>query len=318
MELDPAQAVHELVACPYGQTLGVSVADVGVGWARLRIDHRDENANRNGTMHGGVIASLVHMAGLAAVRASLGEPEAAPQADPGWPTQPWRGEDMEITVVDLSIHFIAAPGKEAAIADGKVVRRGREIIFADVTVATAAGETIARALVAARQSPAALFETPVRPLGRAGAAEASGVDPEALARLVSARFSGSPFSSQLRIASARYGEGNVVAVLPWQSALADHDGRVHEGAIATVIDAAGGAAAWAVEGFDARGRASTIAMHLTCGVSTRGEDVIATARPPWRTGEIFAIPVEILGRSSGRPLATGNVTYRILRPTTGA
>jgi acyl-coenzyme A thioesterase PaaI-like protein len=144
--------------------------------------------------------------------------------------------------------------------------------------------------------------------------EASGINPDALARLASARFSGSPFSGRLRIASARFGGNNVVAVLPWQSALADHTGRVHEGAFATLVDAAGGAAAWAVEGFDARGRAATIAMHLTCGISTRGEDIVATARPPWRTGEIFAIPVDLLGRSSGRPLATASVTYRIVRP----
>lgn len=319
MELDPSRAIHEIIACPYGQTLGVAVTEASAARVQLRIEDREDNANRNGTLHGGVIASLVHMAGASAVRASLAGAEASPTADAAWPSPSWRSEGVEVTVVDLSIHFLAAPDREAVSAEAAVTRRGREIVFANVVVTSASGDTIARGLVAARLAPASRVEPPLRgPVGRAAGGELGGVDPAALARLASARFSGSPFSGRLRIASARYGAGNVVAVLPWQSALADHNGRAHEGAIATLVDAAGGGAAWAVEGFDARGRAATIAMHLTCGISTRGEDVIAIARPPWRTGEIYAIPVDLLGRSSGRPLATGNVTYRIVRPSIGA
>jgi acyl-coenzyme A thioesterase PaaI-like protein len=315
MDLDPAQSVQELAASPYGQTLGVAVDEVADGRARLRLEDRAENANRNGSLHGGVIASLVHMAGVASVRASAGE--TPPTVESGRHGPARRSEGVEITVVDLSIHFIASPGREAVVADAAVRRRGREIVFAEVAVASASGEAIARGLIATRLTPAALFEPPLR--GHPGRAtdEASGVDPDALARLAVARFSGSPFSSRLRIASASYGDRNVVAILPWQSAIADHRGRVHEGAIATLVDAAGGAAAWAVEGFDARGRAATIAMHLTCGASVRGEDVVATARSPWRTGDIFAIPVDLLARTSGRPVATASVVYRIVRPAAG-
>jgi uncharacterized protein (TIGR00369 family) len=295
MDLDPGRSAGDLVACPYGTLLGVALDRAEPGAVRLRIADRADNRNRNGTLHGGVIASLAHMTGAAAARTVAGDD----------------GAGADVAVVELSVQFVAVAGGEDVAAAGRVVRRGREFVFAEVAVDGATGEPVARALVASRS---ARRETETGLLGRRVRGEASGLDADATARLATARFSGSPFSARLRIASARLEGGGVVAVLPWQGGLADHGGRVHEGALATLVDAAGGAAAWAVEGFDARGRAATIAMHLTFGAATRGEDVVAVARPAWRAGEIYSAAVDLLGRASGRALATGGVVYRIVRP----
>jgi uncharacterized protein (TIGR00369 family) len=294
MDVDPSAAIGARLACPYGEAIGVALDRAESGGVRLRLDHRGDNANRNGTLHGGVIASLAHFAGTAAASSIAAD---APPA--------------RIAVADLSMQFLAAAVGTGVLADARVVRRGREFVFAQVGITSAGGQPIALALLAARLCGPS---TPgSHPRGRA--AEPGGIDAAAIARLAAARFSGSPFSARLRIASARYsGGGHVVAVLPWQGLLADADGCVHEGAMATLVDAAGGAAAWAVEGWDARGRAATIAMHLTFGTSTRDEDVVALARPAWRTGEVFSIPVDLLSRTSGEPLATASVTYRIVRP----
>ncbi|HZR80880.1 MAG TPA: hotdog domain-containing protein [Candidatus Binatia bacterium] len=302
MTIDAGRAASELVAAPYARSLGVSVADVGRGFVRLALEHRAGNANRNGTLHGGVIASLVHLAGAAVVRTETAvHGSETPQAgDP--------------RLVDLSIHFLAAPVREALAAEARITRRGRAIVFADVALVAASGATVARGLVAARTGGAKAHVASA-PVGRAVPRDGDGGIPAAaIARLAFARFSGSPFSARLGITSARVEGSGVVAALPWQDDLADHRGRVHEGALATLVDAAGGAAAWAVEGFDERGRAATIAMHLGFGASTRDEGVIALARAPWRTGEIFVIAVDLFGRASGRSLATGTVTYRIVRP----
>lgn len=279
----------------------MSVAEESPERIRLRLAHRDDNANRNGTLHGGVIASFVHMAGALALGAKAGG------------------------AVDLSVHFVAAAVRKTVDATAAVSRRGREIAFGEIDVLAESGELVARALLAARSSVprggrgrsadgAGGAHADAPSAGRLDPGDAARIDAALAARLESLRFSGSPFSARLQIGSARLADGGVVALLPWQEAIADADGHVHEGAIATLVDAAGGGAAWAVEGFDTRGRAATIAMHLTFAAPSAGEDVVAIARPAWRSGEIFSIPVDLYGRQSRRALATGSVVYRIVRP----
>jgi acyl-coenzyme A thioesterase PaaI-like protein len=107
--------------------------------------------------------------------------------------------------------------------------------------------------------------------------------------------------------------GRAVLVLPARADLADTDGRVHEGALAALVDCAGGAAAWSVDGFDPRGRAATIGMHLCYDRTPAGEDVVVEARTSWRAAGIFLNTVVLTARASVRPVATGSVTYRIVR-----
>jgi acyl-coenzyme A thioesterase PaaI-like protein len=116
------------------------------------------------------------------------------------------------------------------------------------------------------------------------------------------------------VRSARLGSGEAVAFLPDQPAIEDADGRIAEGVLATLADCAAGAAAWSVEGFDPRGRAATVSLHLTCDVAPRGEAVVAVARTPWRSAGLFVSTVVLGGRTSRRAVATGAVTYRIVRP----
>jgi acyl-coenzyme A thioesterase PaaI-like protein len=103
-------------------------------------------------------------------------------------------------------------------------------------------------------------------------------------------------------------------VLPARADLADVDGTMHEGALAALVDCAGGAAAWSVDGYDPRGRAATIGMHLCYDRTPRDEDVVVEARTSWRAAGIFLNTVTLTARTSGRPVATGSVTYRIVRP----
>lgn len=304
---------------PYLRTLGLERAESTRGGVRIRLAHRGDNANRNGTLHGGVIASLVETAGsLALERATASAPSPSAPASASRPT-----------AVDLSIHFVAPAVERDVVADARVVRRGRVVGFADVDVATEDGATIARGMLAARTGTAG--GAPTATQGRRGAAdrvEQGGDGPgagdpaqtlpedhrAALERLAFARFSGSAFSARLQVRSARIPGAGVIALLPWQDLLADASGAVHAGAIATLIDAAGGASAWTAGGFDPRGRASTIAMHLTLASAPAGADLVAVAQPPWCSGEYFSIAVEVSTRATATPVAAGSVVYRVVRP----
>jgi acyl-coenzyme A thioesterase PaaI-like protein len=76
------------------------------------------------------------------------------------------------------------------------------------------------------------------------------------------RRSGSAFTRRLGVMSATIGHGHAVLVLPSRADVTDVGGGMHEGALAALVDCAGGAAAWSIDGFDPSGRAATIGMHL--------------------------------------------------------
>jgi len=241
---------------------------------RLRLPHRDGNANRNGTLHGGVLASLALIGGTLAA--------AGDDAGAG-------------ATVDLAVHYVAPATRSAVTVDAIVVRRGRRLAFVDVAIS--AGRTpVVRALVGYRLRAARSGET---------------CPPPPVVDDARTRRSGSPFTRALGVRMADLGRGHAVALLPDQPAILAADGRVHEGAIATLVDCAGGASAWSVVGFDPSRRAATVGMHLVFDPAVAGEDLVAEARTPWRSGGILVNAVTVTGRTSGRPVATGSVTYRI-------
>jgi hypothetical protein len=53
-------------------------------------------------------------------------------------------------------------------------------------------------------------------------------------------------------------------------------------------------------------------MHLACDVTPRGEDVVAEARATWSGGGMFVSAATLRGRTTGRVVASGSVTYRIV------
>jgi uncharacterized protein (TIGR00369 family) len=277
-----------LARTPYARTLGVELVAAGAGSATLRLPHRDANGNRNGSLHGGVIASIIDLAAALAVPLAEG---AAPLAG---------------STVDLAVHYLAPARREAVTAEAAVARRGREITFVSVTVATDGGTAVASGLVARRHTSSTR-----EPRATQAAEPLADVVSDAEFRV---RTSGSAFTRRLGVRVARTGPGAASALLPYDEAVTDHAGRVHEGALTALVDCAGGASAWSVAGFDPRGRAATVSMHLAFDVTTRDEDVIARAETPWRAGAVLVNTVTLHGRTSGRALGIGAVTYRIVRP----
>jgi uncharacterized protein (TIGR00369 family) len=277
---------ERLVAAPYCAFVGMTLERVARGRVRLGLAARADTENRNGALHGGVTASLLDVAGMVAARSI-----AAGTRDVGAST------------IDLAVHYLAPAVRERVIAEGLVTRRGREIVFVEATVTSAGGTPIARSVGAVRlAAPVAGDPPPSAP-----------PCPIDATTPLAPRRSGSAFTTRLGVLNVGLAPGRAVLVLPARADLADTDGRVHEGALAALVDCAGGAAAWSVDGFDPRGRAATIGMHLCYDRTPAGEDVVVEARTSWRAAGIFLNTVVLTARASVRPVATGSVTYRIVR-----
>jgi uncharacterized protein (TIGR00369 family) len=274
-------------ASPFVRFLGVAIDTLVEDRARLRLPYREDTANRNGSLHGGVIASLLDIAGSLA---ACGDGEATAAL---------------ATTIDLAVHYLAPAEREGVVAEGLVTRRGREIVFVETRITSDAGTPVARGVGVIRVAPAADDAPPP-------SAPACPIDPATKLR---PHRSGSAFTARLGTLIASIEPGHAVLVLPPKADLLDAGGRMHEGALAALVDSAGGAAAWSVHGFDPQGRAATIGMHLCYDRTPSDEDVVVEARTTWRAASVFLNTVTLTGRRSGRAVATGSVTYRIARPT---
>jgi acyl-coenzyme A thioesterase PaaI-like protein len=130
---------------PYSRFLGVELTSLDPETIRLSLPYRDENSNPSKALHGGVAASLGAIAAHGLARPALG-PEAGPlprlraaaalsgrrDRRRGW--WPW----------------------------SRMLRQGKEICFAEVDVATAAGKPIAQVTAAVRGRFGAEPDSPER------------------------------------------------------------------------------------------------------------------------------------------------------------
>ncbi|HWP66880.1 MAG TPA: PaaI family thioesterase [Candidatus Limnocylindria bacterium] len=273
----------------YVRALGVRVAAVSEEVVRLELPFAEGNSNPGGALHGGVAASLVLIGAAAAAEAS-------------------GAETPERSTVDVSVAYLAAAIEEAVTAEARVLRRGKELTFVEVDVRTGAGKPIARGLAARRLAG----DTPADRL--LVARDAARVPDDAARPGFTKIFTAAPFMRRLGLEVVHVAQGTAVVRLPWTPANADHDGTLHEGALAALADTAGAMASWSLVPLDPRNKASTPAVHATFHGPVRGEAVIARARTVARRDEIFTNAVTVVGESSGVVVASATVTYRIVVP----
>lgn len=288
---DELAARYEQAA--YNRALGVRVSEVTGDRARVALPFAEGNSNPGGALHGGVAASLVLIAG--ALVADAGND----------------GEAAERTTVDASIGYLAAAINEGVVADARVLRRGKELVFVEVDVRTDAGKPIARGLTARRLAPASPADRV-----RATREHVPGTSDAAPPRFTKL-FTAAPFMARLGLQVVRVESGEAIVRLPWLAANVDVDGASHEGALAALADTTGAMAAWSLVPLDPRNKASTPAVHVSFHRAVRDETVIAQARTLARTDEIFTNAVTLVGEGSGTVLASATVTYRIVVPRAG-
>ncbi len=101
----------------YHRFLDYSVIESGDGFVRLALTGFDCHRNRGDYIHGGVVMSLMDIAGIMA------------GVD---------GEDRQAVTVNLNTNFLATAMGETVHAEGRVTRKGRSMFFCDCRVVDAA------------------------------------------------------------------------------------------------------------------------------------------------------------------------------------
>jgi uncharacterized protein (TIGR00369 family) len=275
---------------PYHESLGVRIEDLTADAVRLRIPYKDENSNPGRALHGGVAASAIDVAGALAARAGV-------ESRSG----------LESRTLDLTVNYLAAAIAEDIVAQGRVLRRGKEIVYVDVDVQNDAGKRIAKGLVTHRLAPPSPADRDL-----AGAAdpmpEPSGEVPKLARALVAV-----PFIAGRGMRITHMAGGAAMVEMPLQEGNADEGGTVHEGALAALLDTTGAMASWSLVGLDFRYKASTVGIHVSFQAPAEG-DVVAYGRTLRRADESFLNAVTVRERGTERVIATGSVTYRIVVP----
>jgi uncharacterized protein (TIGR00369 family) len=108
--------------------LGIEVDGAGPGWVRLRVPVRDDLCNAAGApVHGGVYGALVDTA----VGGALSTLHDDAQGGVGQ------------TTLDLNVSFLAGTREGAILAEGRVLKRGRSIVFGEARISDEAGRLLA-------------------------------------------------------------------------------------------------------------------------------------------------------------------------------
>ncbi len=112
--------------------LGLRFEDVRLDYARARMPFRSELQQGDGVVHGGALASLIDTTVVAAV---LSDRDDRPK---------------RLATVDLHVHFMDAVVEEDVVAEARVRRRGKSIVFVEVEARAADGREVAHGELAWR------------------------------------------------------------------------------------------------------------------------------------------------------------------------
>jgi uncharacterized protein (TIGR00369 family) len=120
-----AQKAGFNIHVPFVEHLGVRILEKGDGVLRLRLDPRPELENSWGSVHGGVLMTLLDVA-LASVGRSLDE------------------RCNGALTVEMKVNFIAA-AQGPVLGEGRAQRAGRSLIFSEGELRSVDGTLLAKA-----------------------------------------------------------------------------------------------------------------------------------------------------------------------------
>ena len=274
----------------FAETLGVTIEEVAHDRALLRLPFRADNMNAGGVLSGGASASLAMLAGTLAA---------------------WTGVDLDaelqLSCVDVSIQYLSASREEDAVAEAGVLRRGRDLIVLDVTVRSATGKPIVHGALTYQASDHAAGHTP-----RIRADHVLLPVPTPLITPADHRlFRG--YVSKLGITPLHQTPGRTRLSMPCTPMHVDERGRLHAGALASIVDIAAVSATWSLVQRRPGLRGSTIGMQV-CFPSAATPAVVADAHVQQRSEELLFSTVHVTAAASGQLVAMGQVSYRLLEP----
>lgn len=119
---------------PFARHLNMQFEDAGDGWARIRMKYQDENSTAAKALHGGAISSLIDTTGAMAA----------------WTTAEIATPKYFGSTVGINVNYLSGAIGEDIIAEGRILKRGKEIIYTDVRVTNEQGKLLAQGSVTYR------------------------------------------------------------------------------------------------------------------------------------------------------------------------
>jgi uncharacterized protein (TIGR00369 family) len=116
---------------PFVAHLRILTEELGPGTARLSLPVEKHLTNSLGTVHGGVIMSLLDVALCTAARTL-------------------HPESIGVITIDLSTSFISGGTGEKLFADARVLKDGRSMSFVEAEAKNADGAIVAKAIATVR------------------------------------------------------------------------------------------------------------------------------------------------------------------------
>ena len=124
---------------------------------------------------------------------------------------------------------------------------------------------------------------------------------------------GSPYGRLLGLRAEAVEPDRVRLRLPFREEVTTIGEMVHGGAIASLVDVAATAAAWASPRAALGARGSTVGFSLSFLAPGLGKDLVADARVVQRGGTLCVCEVSVAD-GAGRDVARALVTYRLALP----
>jgi uncharacterized protein (TIGR00369 family) len=281
-----AQARQRFEQVRLAAFLGVKVVDVAPERAVLQLPYQVVHSNQGGVLNGGATASLLNLAGTLAA----------------WTGIPLVAEPF-LSSVDFSIQYLSAAIEEDVLAAASVMRRGRDVFFLEGLVYTRDDRPICKGLMIYRAPDYA-------GLPRRCQAYPALLSEPAEAPPARAVLQYGDYVQKLRISRVYEAPGRVRLSMPCTADTVDERGQLHEGAIASLLDIAGTAAAWSLVR-QPGSRGATIGMQLSY-LNATSDAVLADAHIQQRSEELFFSTVQITSARTRQLVAVGNVSYRLL------
>jgi uncharacterized protein (TIGR00369 family) len=114
--------------------LGMEFVEGGDGWAKIKLRYQDENSTMGKALHGGAIASLIDTTGAMAA----------------WTTAEIATPKYFGSTVGVNVNYLSGAIGEDIVAEGRILKRGKEIIYSDVRVTSESGKLLAQGTVVYR------------------------------------------------------------------------------------------------------------------------------------------------------------------------
>ena len=116
---------------PYMVHLGMELVDASDSYAKLKLRYQDQNSTAAKALHGGAIASLIDTTGAMAA----------------WTTAEVATPKYFGSTVGVTVNYLSAVIGQDCFAEGRVLKRGKEVIYSEVRVTNEDGKLCAQGTV---------------------------------------------------------------------------------------------------------------------------------------------------------------------------